>query len=127
MFYGSVICGFIYFASYKFLKNYFKDALGESQNVAVSFFLASFIAEFFTLIVYYPYDLIKCRLQSKNYHFKYRNLPHAFAKEIYQGSIMSLYKGSLPFLITHCLFVSMQFTIYEYILKVYKSYYGSSY
>jgi hypothetical protein len=34
------------------------------------------------LIIYYPYDLIKCRLQSKNFHFKYRNLPHAFTKEI---------------------------------------------
>ena len=79
MFYGSVICGFIYFSSYKFLKTYFKDHF--EDNIAAMVFVASFIAEFFTLIVYYPYDLIKCRLQSKNYHFKYRNLPHAFRKE----------------------------------------------
>lgn len=62
MFYGSVICGFIYFAGYKFLKNYFQERLGDSHHFALMFFLASFIAEFFTLIVYYPYDLIKCRL-----------------------------------------------------------------
>ena len=30
MFYGSVICGFIYFSSYKFLKNYFKEKFGET-------------------------------------------------------------------------------------------------
>jgi hypothetical protein len=40
---------------------------------------------------------------------------------------LSLYKGSLPFLITHCLFVSFQFTIYEYILKAYKRVYGEDY
>jgi Mitochondrial carrier protein len=62
MFYGSCICGFIYFAGYKFLKTYFKDHFSETQNLPLLFFLASFIAEFFTLIVYYPYDLIKCRL-----------------------------------------------------------------
>lgn len=83
MFYGSVICGFIYFAFYKFLKNYFREHFEEKGgNPALLFFGASFIAEFITLLVYYPYDLVKCRLQSKNYHFKYRNIPHAFRKEI---------------------------------------------
>lgn len=127
MFYGSVICGFIYFAGYKFLKTYFQEYFGANSNPALVFFVASFIAEFFTLLVYYPYDLIKCRLQSKNYHFKYRNIPHAFRKEISQGSIFSLYRGSLPFLVTHCLFVSFQFTIYEYVIKLYKTMYGDEY
>ena len=30
MFYGSVICGFIYFSGYKFLKNYLKEKFGDS-------------------------------------------------------------------------------------------------
>ena len=46
-------------------------------------------------------------------------------KEIQQGSIFSLYKGSLPFLITHCFFVSMQFAIYEKIISIYKKLYGA--
>ena len=106
MFYGSVICGFIYFSGFKLLKNYFSETM-EKSNPTLTVFLASFIAEFFTLLVYYPYDLVKCRLQSKNYHFKYRSVPHAFHKEISQGSILSLYRGSLPFLITHTLMVSI--------------------
>jgi len=61
-FYGSIVCGFIYFSLYKFFKGFFKEKLGESYNIAWTFFLASFAAEFFTLLVYYPYDLIKCRL-----------------------------------------------------------------
>ena len=104
---------------------YFKDYFDPSTNIAVVFFSASFVAEFFTLLVYYPYDLIKCRLQSKNYIFKYRNLPHAFSKEIKEGSIFALYRGSLPFLVTYCLFVSVQFTIYEYTMAFFKKYYGS--
>ena len=106
-FYGSVACGFIYFSLYKLFKIYFKDYFSPDTNIAAVFFVASFVAEFFTLLVYYPYDLIKCRLQSKNYFFKYRSIPHAFQKEISEGSITALYKGSLPFLVTYCLFVSV--------------------
>ena len=61
-FYGSIMCGFIYFACYKSLKTYFSNLLGPTYNVAWTFFLASIIAEGVTLVVYYPYDLIKCRL-----------------------------------------------------------------
>ena len=126
-YYGSVACGFIYFSLYKLFKIYFKDLFGESYNIAWTYFMASFAAEFFTLIVYYPYDLVKCRLQSKNYVFKYRNIPHAFSKEIQQGSIASLYKGSLPFLLTYCSCVSIQFTIYEYMMAQDKAFYGENF
>jgi hypothetical protein len=62
MFYGSVFCGFIYFSLYKLLKVYLKEKYESKLNMSAIYFLASFIAEFFTLLVYYPYDLIKCRL-----------------------------------------------------------------
>lgn len=81
-YYGSIACGFIYFSLYKLFKQLSREFLGDSYNIAWTYFLASFGAELFTLLVYYPYDLFKCRLQSKNYIFKYRNLPHAFRKEI---------------------------------------------
>lgn len=125
-FYGSIFCGFIYFSLYKLFKIHFKEWFGEGYNIAWTFFMASFVAEFFTLFVYYPYDLIKCRLQSKNYIFKYRNLPHAFQQEM-QKSVFSLYQGSLPFLVTYCLCVSIQFTIYEYLMKLFKTKYGDNY
>ena len=124
MFYGSVFCGFIYFSLYKVFKVEFKKYFGDSLSFGQVVFLASWTAELFTLLVYYPYDLIKCRLQSKNYHFKYRNLPHAFRKEITEGSIFSLYRGALPFVITYCMCVSIQFTIYESVMKYFKQLYS---
>ena len=33
-----------------------------------------------------PKDIIKCRLQSNNFLFKYQNIPHAFRKEIKQNA-----------------------------------------
>jgi hypothetical protein len=120
-FYGSIFCGFIYFSLYKIFKQVFREMFGDRYNIAWSYFAASFVAELFTLLVYYPYDLVKCRLQSKNYEFKYQNIPHAFKKEISDAkSIMPLYRGALPFLMTYCIFISIQFTIYEYIMRHFK-------
>lgn len=81
-FYGGIIYGFFYFAIYKVIKGYFKDYFDGTVDMAVCYLLAAFTTEVITLSVKYPYDLIKCRLQSVNYVFKYQNLPHAFQKEI---------------------------------------------
>ena len=70
-FYGAAACGFIYFTLYKLFKGAFKDVFEESVDMVWCFLLASFVAEILTLSVKYPYDLIKCRLQSVNYLFKY--------------------------------------------------------
>ena len=71
-FYGGAACGFMYFALYKWFKGKFKELFGENTiDMAFIFLLSSFAAEMVTLSVQYPYDLIKCRLQSVNYLFKY--------------------------------------------------------
>ena len=90
-FYGAAACGFLYFAIYKYLKGVMKDYFGDSIDDGLIFMLAAFSAETLTLLVQYPYDLIKCRLQSVNYVFKYQNLPHAFRKEIKNNGVRSLY------------------------------------
>ena len=61
-FYGAAACGFMYFALYKYLKGVFKDKFGSAMDMAFCYMLASFAAETMTLLVQYPYDLIKCRL-----------------------------------------------------------------
>ena len=61
-FYGAAACGFLYFAIYKFLKNKFKENFGSALDLALIYMLASLSAETFTLLIQYPYDLIKCRL-----------------------------------------------------------------
>lgn len=118
--YGSIFCGFTYFALYKAIKMHINEKYGKEVNPALVFFLASFVSECLTILVHFPYDLVKCRLQSKNYIFKYKNLPHAFQKEIMNNGILSLYTGAFPFLLTYASFVCIQFTLYEYIMGHYK-------
>ena len=90
-FYGACFCGFIYFATYKALKGAFRDYFGDNIELGLICLTASLASEVITLSVQYPYDLIKCRLQSVNYIFKYQNLPHAFRKEITQNGVRSLF------------------------------------
>ena len=120
-FYGAAAAGFMYFSLYKWLKTVFKDNLvSETFDMALCYMLASLTAESITLLVQYPYDLVKCRLQSVNYYFRYQNLPHAFRKEIKTNGVGSLYQGATPFLITYCAFISLQFTIYESMMSHFK-------
>ena len=60
-----------------------------------------------TLGVAYPYDLIKCRLQSVNEIYKYENLPHAFKKELKTNGPKSLYTGVTPFFACYVSFLAL--------------------
>lgn len=68
-FYGGAIYGFAYFTVYKILKGHFKEFFGDTIDMTLCYFLASFTAECICLLVKLPYDLIKCRLQSVNDRF----------------------------------------------------------
>jgi len=118
-FYGSIFCGFAYFAMYKNLKKVLREYLGDSHPYLI-FFLAAVTAELFTMSIYYPFDLIKARLQTSNAIFKYKNLYHAFKKIVRKESIFSLYKGSGAFLVTYTMFVSLEFTIFEGMIDMFK-------
>lgn len=105
---------------YKAAKLKLYELLGSNTSDTLVFLLASMIAEAVTIIFHFPYDMIKCRLQSKNYYFKYKNLPHAFKKEINSNGIKGLYTGATPFFITYVTMIGLQFPMYETIFNSYK-------
>ena len=112
-FYSAAACGFLYFSIYKYLKDFVRDLLEEDSDLAFCYMIASISAGFCTLGVAYPYDLIKCRLQSVNHVYKYQNLPHAFRKELKNNGAKSLYTGMTPFFASYCTWLALQFTVYE--------------
>ena len=61
-YYGSIAVGLMYFSLYKLLKQKLHELLDGKVNEGFVFFIASFLAEMFTLTVMYPYDTIKTRL-----------------------------------------------------------------
>lgn len=125
-YYGSIVCGFLYFTLYKALKGYFNKYFGDKVHSSLIFLTASFVAETFTLLLYYPYDLIKSRLQTSNRVYQYKSLLHAFRKEVSENGVLSLYKGGAPFLIMFATTISLQFTVYESYIKYVKEKYIES-
>jgi hypothetical protein len=117
-FYGSVFSGFAYFFLYKIFKMVFSSKF--QFDVGIVALMASFLAELITLIIRFPFDLVKCRLQSVNNVFKYKSLAHAFRKEVRNNGFFSLYTGLTPFLMTYCSFVALQFSIYEKLISIEK-------
>ena len=76
---------------YKTTKLKLYEVFGKDFSPTLVFAIASIVAESVTLLVHFPYDLIKCRLQSKNHYFKYKNIPHAFSKTFKNDGITGLY------------------------------------
>ncbi len=114
--YGNYSSGFIYFVLYKYLKTNIPDYFGNLRLL-----VAGFVAETIAIIFKFPFDLVKCRLQSVNYIFKYSDWTHGLKKEFRNNGIGSLYQGVVPYLITYTTFTALQFSIYEHILKDQKS------
>lgn len=83
-FYSSILSGFIYFYVYKLSKIYLKDNYSpkNAAHYAGIYALASSIAEIFVIFIYYPFELVKVRLQTKNHLYRYQNLFDAFVKII---------------------------------------------
>jgi hypothetical protein len=106
-FYGATVGGFLYFCAYKTLKPKLKEILPASWDIGLVFALAGMCSETLTVLYYYPFNLIKCRLQSVNYIFKYQNLPHAFGKEIRLNGVRSLYDGVAPFILTYGIYIGL--------------------
>jgi len=48
-----------------------------AHGTALIYASASIIAEFLSLIIYYPYELIKVRLLTSNDKYKYKNVSDA--------------------------------------------------
>jgi len=62
--------------------------------------LASTIAEVIALIVYYPYELIKVRLLTKNNTYRYDSVSDAFIKILRKDNVPGLYRGICAFFLT---------------------------
>ena len=122
---SSTICGFLYYSLYKFLKHFFKEKLGEDSDPAYSYALASVITGIINFYVSYPIDVIKCRFQSANHIFKYKNIPSAFKREIKENYGRSLFAGASPSLSSYITFVAIQYTVYEKTMDFFRQRYDA--
>jgi hypothetical protein len=106
-YYGSIAQGMTYFTIYKLLKSKLSELNQARFSESFVFFFAALISEIFTLVVLYPYDTLKTRLQTMNKVYQYKNLIHAFTKEIRTHGLFSIYRGGLPFLTLYSSVISI--------------------
>ena len=148
MLYGYLLSSFIYFQMYAHTKIYLKELLFGSSSTADEFtnhntnqhsmlatasvsFIASAFAEITALGFYYPYDLIKTRMQANNEIYGYKGCLDAAIKmyeegpsKYARGSLMdrvsrmsNLYKGMLFYSAGYVSFVAFEFSIFETVLQ----------
>lgn len=101
-YYSSICYGYMYFYLYKGLKMEMKEYIQPNSPgmFAAIYASASTIAEVLALLVYYPYELVKVRLLTKNHHYNYYSVSDAFYKILYKDSVFGLYRGLGTFFLT---------------------------
>ena len=85
------------------------------------------LAELAALPIYYPYDLVKVRMQTSQAKYGYRNIFDAFIKiwQQNQGSIRSFYTGGAYYSLAYVMFISLQFAIHDMLIETIAEFTGS--
>jgi hypothetical protein len=118
-YYGALIGGLIYFSTYKFFKKLLKQESND-ENKNVNFFaylVSASIGELFFMIIYYPFDLIRTRMQTQIKHLSYKDLNDGFKQivgpKMRLGRLRKLYVGATPSFILNISNQCLMFSITE--------------
>jgi len=71
------------------------------------------IAEAISMLVYYPFEVIKVRYITKNDHYQYKGVADALKNLMFKEGVKGMYMGSNYFLANYMLSYTMQIVIYE--------------
>jgi Mitochondrial carrier protein len=77
---------------------------------------ASTVAEIVSLFIYYPFELTKIRMLTKNDVYKYTSVSDAFVKILRQDGVVGLYRGLIAFFFAFMGQYTLQMTTYELIM-----------
>lgn len=114
-YYGALVGGFIYFSAYKYLKNKLKVYEQSEKLNSFAYLVSSLLGETLFLVIYYPYDLIRTRMQTRMPEFNYKG-PFDGLKRIMGGSmknVKNIYTGAAPSFVLNLANQSIMFTVLE--------------
>jgi hypothetical protein len=116
-YYAALVAGIVYFSVYKFLKTHILKHQTESSGKlhVIAYLSSSLIGEALMLLFYYPYDLIRTRMQTRMWGFNYKG-PYDGFKQILDGrlaNIKKLYVGATPSFVLCMASQSILFTVLE--------------
>ena len=87
--------------------------------------VASIIAEGLSMLIYYPYEIVKVRIVAKNDQFAYKSIPDAFKKIIQQDGKLGIYKNFHFFWVNYVMSNTIQYVIYESYMDLKKRKWGN--
>ena len=121
-YYSSILYGYVYFYLYKGVKGHLKDSETYKKSTHSTSFRAliyassSTIAEIISLFIYYPWELVKIRLLTKNDIYKYDSVSDAFVKILRKDGVTGLYRGVNYFFLAFMGQYTLQMTTYELLI-----------
>jgi hypothetical protein len=114
--FGSSVSGSVYFYFYKRIKDYMKNLLDKEPNLYfIAYTVSSFVSEVIVYLFYYPFDLIKTRIQTGQYEYKnlFDALNQICDKNDIKLSIKNLYTGFIPSLTLCTTSTTLTFFVFE--------------
>lgn len=121
-YYGALLGGLIYFTTYKSLKNYITQFNKEKEGLNYFAYLtSSLLGEALFMVFYYPYDLIRTRMQTRVKGFEYKGSLDGFRKILMDNprNIRKLYIGATPSFILNLSNQTIMFTVLETMREYY--------
>ncbi|KAJ3087944.1 hypothetical protein HK102_009923 [Quaeritorhiza haematococci] len=109
---GSAPSAAAFFVTYELSKRQFRNILGE-DNAVPTHMLAASLGEISALIVRVPTEVIKQRLQAK----QYSNIRSAVSSVYRNEGFLGFYRGYLMTVFREIPFSCIQFPLYEYLKK----------
>ena len=97
-----------------------KQILSPYLDGPMKFMLASMITQIISLGAFYPFDVIKVRMQTSNHIYKYKNVFSAYFNIYKQQGIFGLYHGLNYYLTAYVMSVSLSLTCHEILLGALK-------
>ena len=121
---AALLGGFTYFTIYRQFKHRLKNS--EKQSKLKEFLcdsLAAATAESAALLIFFPLELVKVRLQTSNELYNYDSVLHGLKRVLHDGNdrVNALYGGSGPYFAMFILYTTIQFSCYEAFMRKYYS------
>lgn len=125
-YYGSMFYGFTYFFSYPWLKKKGHDFFSSRNALPLLHLGSGFVSEYLALLLYYPFETIKVRLQTKTYADSV-SLIDGIADLARETGLKQMYKGYFWYALHYSINYSVQISLYEYLIATHKRLYPEKY
>jgi hypothetical protein len=114
----------VFYGLYKNIKFFLKEKFGWEGSV--NFFMAAGISQLFAMMIAFPLENIKTRMQASNFNYNslfsyYKNLIYGKPLDVVISNIKNEYSGFVSHLILYVVYESITFGIYETLMKLKKT------